>query len=137
MLAMKRTLTLIAAVGMLAIPGMVPTASALPHPDGDHYQYYFLSTDGITNLHADVLRPKGLPNYVRTPVIVTVSPYTNHNGATTEQAAADDDQGGDAAKEGRRRRRRRPEARRPAPSFVAHARDLRPPSLGLTPSPSL
>jgi predicted acyl esterase len=84
MLAMKRTLTLIAAVGMLAIPGMVPTASALPHPDGDHYQYYFLSTDGITNLHADVLRPKGLPNYVRTPVIVTVSPYTNHNGATTD-----------------------------------------------------
>jgi predicted acyl esterase len=84
MLAMKRTLTLIAAVGMLAIPGMVPTATALPHPDGDHYQYYFPSLDGTYQLHADVLRPKGFPNYVRTPVILTVSPYTNHNGATTD-----------------------------------------------------
>jgi hypothetical protein len=84
MLAVKRTLTLITAIGMLAIPGMVPTASALPHPDGDHYQYYFPSLDGTYQLHADVLRPKGFPNYVRTPVILTVSPYTNHNGATTD-----------------------------------------------------
>jgi predicted acyl esterase len=84
MLARKRTLTLITAFAMLSIPWLAPEASALPHPDGDHYQYYFLSTDGITNLHADVLRPKGLPNYVRTPVILTVSPYTNHNGATTD-----------------------------------------------------
>jgi predicted acyl esterase len=84
MLARKRTLTLITAFAMLSIPWLAPEVSALPHPDGDHYQYYFLSTDGITNLHADVLRPKGLPNYVRTPVILTVSPYTNHNGATTD-----------------------------------------------------
>lgn len=84
MLARKRTVTLITAFAMLALPWLVPAATALPHPDGDHYQYYFLSTDGITNLHADVLRPKGLPNHVRTPVILTVSPYTNHNGATTD-----------------------------------------------------
>src|SRR5919106_1730591 len=84
MLVRKRTLTLITAFAMLSIPWLAPEASALPHPDGDHYQYYFLSTDGITNLHADVLRPKGLPNHVRTPVILTVSPYTNHNGATTD-----------------------------------------------------
>jgi uncharacterized protein len=84
MFARKRALTLIAAFAAFAMAAPMQQATALPHPDGDHYQYYFLSTDGITNLHADVLRPKGLPNYVRTPVILTVSPYTNHNGATTD-----------------------------------------------------
>ena len=34
------------------------------------------------NLHADVLRPSGLPANAKTPVILTVSPYTNHASQT-------------------------------------------------------
>lgn len=52
--------------------------------DADHTEAYFLSSDGITKLHADVLRPKGLGANERTPVILTVTPYANHNGSTTD-----------------------------------------------------
>ena len=38
---------------------------------------YFRTPDG-TILHADILRPKNLPKGARIPVIMTVSPYTNH-----------------------------------------------------------
>ncbi|MGH2807894.1 MAG: CocE/NonD family hydrolase, partial [Actinomycetota bacterium] len=43
----------------------------------------FPSSDGITMLHADVLRPVGMSMDVPTPVIMTVSPYTNHSGSTS------------------------------------------------------
>jgi predicted acyl esterase len=59
------------------------SASAAPRADADHYEFYFPSSDGLNKLHADVLRPKGLALDVATPVILTVSPYTNHSGATT------------------------------------------------------
>ncbi|MGH2684698.1 MAG: CocE/NonD family hydrolase, partial [Actinomycetota bacterium] len=61
-----------------------PPASAEVREDADHYEFYFPSADGITELHADVLRPKGLAMDIPTPVIMTVSPYTNHNGSTTD-----------------------------------------------------
>jgi predicted acyl esterase len=64
-------------VGLLIQP-----VSAAPRADADHYEFYFTSADGITKLHADVLRPKGLALDVATPVILTVSPYTNHTGQT-------------------------------------------------------
>ncbi len=63
--------------------GIVSTASAAPRDDADHYEFYFPSSDGINRLHADVLRPKGLGLDVPTPVIMTVSPYTNHGGTTS------------------------------------------------------
>jgi predicted acyl esterase len=53
-------------------------ATAAPVPEGaEWHEEYFPSGDG-TVLHADVLRPKGLPADARTPVLLTVSPYTNH-----------------------------------------------------------
>ncbi|MDQ4006031.1 MAG: CocE/NonD family hydrolase [Actinomycetota bacterium] len=63
-------------------------ASAAPsEEEADYFQEYFPSSDGINTLHADILRPEGLsidgPSPVRTPVIVTVSPYTNHGGVPT------------------------------------------------------
>jgi len=58
-------------------------ASAATREDADHYEFYLPSSDGITTLHADVLRPKGLALDVETPVILTVSPYTNHSGTTS------------------------------------------------------
>jgi len=39
------------------------------------------SSDGV-ELHADILRPKGLPPGARTPVILSIGPYFNHAGQT-------------------------------------------------------
>ncbi len=67
--------------------GAAPAGAAsglAPRSDADHSEHYFMSSDGITRLHADVLRPKGVPATTKTPVILTVSPYTNHNGSTTD-----------------------------------------------------
>jgi predicted acyl esterase len=57
-------------------------AQAAQRDDADQSEYYFTSSDGITTLHADVLRPKGMAPDVKTPVILTVSPYTNHAAAS-------------------------------------------------------
>ena len=40
-------------------------------------EHYFTTPDGTT-LHADVLRPKGLADNVKTPIIMSTSPYFNH-----------------------------------------------------------
>ena len=56
-------------------------ATAVPTPgrtDSTWTEAYLPSGDGVTTLHADILRPKGLPDSVRTPVVMTVSPYTGH-----------------------------------------------------------
>lgn len=59
---------------------MVPSpASAAPTPDADRFEIFFPAGDGLTMLHADVLRPKGLGRDVRTPVVMTVGPYFNPN----------------------------------------------------------
>ena len=55
-----------------------------PRNDADYTEYYFPAGDGVTRLHADVLRPKGMPATQKTPVILAVSPYTNRNGSTTD-----------------------------------------------------
>ena len=77
------TATVIALVlGTSLVP---PSASAAPPPKNARWtQHYFPSTDGLTTLHADVLRPRGLSAKDKTPVILTVSPYTNHSGQTTD-----------------------------------------------------
>ena len=69
----------------LAILGGLPIspATALPREDADHYEFYFDSSDGQNRMHADVLRAEGVSLKVRQPVILTVSPYTNHSGSTT------------------------------------------------------
>jgi predicted acyl esterase len=41
---------------------------------------HFISERDGTVLHADVLRPKGLPPGARTPVILSIGPYFNHSG---------------------------------------------------------
>ncbi len=68
------------ALGVLA----APSTPAGPRRGATWTEHYFPSTDGITMLHADVLRPKGIPADRKTPVILTVSPYLNHAGSTTE-----------------------------------------------------
>lgn len=71
--------TMLAALAVLA-----GGASAATRTDADASEAYFAAGDGITQLHADILRPKGLTADVKTPVILTVSPYTSHNGQTTD-----------------------------------------------------
>ena len=78
-----RVATLLATV-VLASALFAAPAAAEPYPGSEWSEHYFPSEDGITMLHADVLRPKGLTKKDKTPVILTVSPYTNHSGATTE-----------------------------------------------------
>jgi hypothetical protein len=73
---------------MALIAGMLATmllpaapAPAAPRADADNFEANFSAGDEVgTMLHADVLRPKGMPLTEKTPVILTVSPYTNHSG---------------------------------------------------------
>jgi uncharacterized protein len=81
-----RTRILAALIALLVIAG--GAASSATRDDADAYEFYFPSSDGRTKLHADVLRPKDLGLEVPTPVILTVSPYTNHAGATTPEPGA-------------------------------------------------
>src|SRR3954447_5031880 len=61
----------------------VPSAFAAdPPPGADWSQAYFQSKDGGARLHADILRPKGLPADAKTPVILSIGPYFNHTGQT-------------------------------------------------------
>src|SRR5687768_16686040 len=80
MLAQKSIRALIAMAISAAVLSPAAPASAGTRADADWTEEYFPSSDGLTTLHADVLRPKGLGSDVRTPVILTVTPYTNHAG---------------------------------------------------------
>ncbi|MFT5223305.1 MAG: putative acyl esterase, partial [Glaciecola sp.] len=55
-----------------------------PAPDDtEYFEEYFPMGDGLTTLHADVMRGAGIGFDVPQPVILTVSPYTDHAGSTT------------------------------------------------------
>ena len=87
-----RSRLLLASVVVLLIGGLIGAPAAAvssqaaeaPRADADWTEYYFPAGDGVTSLHADVLRPKGMPATEKTPVIMAVSPYVNHNGSTTD-----------------------------------------------------
>ncbi|MGA8258233.1 MAG: CocE/NonD family hydrolase [Nocardioides sp.] len=77
--ALAHALVLAVGVATLVVVGTSP-ARAAERSDATHTEHYFPAADGVTMLHADVLRPKGVKATARTPVILTVSPYTNHSG---------------------------------------------------------
>jgi uncharacterized protein len=80
----RRTVALLLALLLLAaLPATARSADG-PREDATWTEHYIPSGDGLTTLHADVLRPAHLPADEPTPVILTVSPYTNHSGATTD-----------------------------------------------------
>src|SRR4051794_11424338 len=70
-----RPLALALALASLALPA---AASAYVPKDATWTEEYINAPNGDV-LHADVLRPKGLPADAKTPVIITVSPYTGHS----------------------------------------------------------
>ena len=66
---------------LASTPASTPATAPVPTPgrsDSTWTEEYIPSGDGVTTLHADVLRPKGLAAGVKTPVVMTVSPYTGH-----------------------------------------------------------
>src|SRR5215216_6406133 len=66
----------------LLCAGAASAFAAEPPPGSDWSQAYFDSADGGARLHADILRPKGLPADAKTPVILSIGPYFNHSGQT-------------------------------------------------------
>ncbi|MEU0539175.1 CocE/NonD family hydrolase [Nocardia sp. NPDC005978] len=67
-----------ALVGLLLVLGaLVAPGQAAAEPGYQWRQEYITTPDG-TRLHVDVLRPAGIADDVRTPVIMTVSPYRAH-----------------------------------------------------------
>src|SRR3954463_963967 len=72
---MHRFLAPLALIAALALPA---AAGAYVPKDADWTEQYISAPNGDV-LHADVLRPKGLPAGAQTPVILTVSPYTGHS----------------------------------------------------------
>lgn len=59
-------------VGAVVVPGQAAAEASF-----QWRQEYITTADGL-RLHADVLRPAGLADDVKTPVIMTVSPYRAH-----------------------------------------------------------
>jgi uncharacterized protein len=77
---MRSRLALLAAIAVSAL--LPATAGAAPVPEGAEWsQATFPSSDGV-KLHADILRPEGLPAGTKTPVILSIGPYFNHSGQT-------------------------------------------------------
>lgn len=72
----------------------LPAAAAAVEPEGSVWSEAYITSDersdGGPQLHADIMRPEGLvdedgtPNGVRTPVLLVVSPYTNHSGGPAD-----------------------------------------------------
>src|SRR3954462_885752 len=71
----------VCALTALALP--VPAvARAADPPPGSTWSEMYIDDGNGPKLHADVLRPKGLPENAPTPGIMTVSPYVGHGGQT-------------------------------------------------------
>src|SRR5687767_5485972 len=68
-------------LSLLLLLTLAPAARAAePFPGTTWTEEYFMTKDGV-RLHADVLRPTHVGGE-KTPVLLTVSPYTNHSAAT-------------------------------------------------------
>src|SRR3982750_4902162 len=71
-----------ATLALLALAAIPAAASAADVPPNATWTEASIpSTDGAS-LHADTLRPKGLKDTDKTPVILSIGPYFNHSGQT-------------------------------------------------------
>jgi uncharacterized protein len=76
-----RIATRIALACAATLAVLAPSASAGVPEGTTWHDAYFPSGDG-TMLHADVIRPAGLKDSDKTPVILSIGPYFNHAGQT-------------------------------------------------------
>ncbi|HEX8087156.1 MAG TPA: CocE/NonD family hydrolase [Solirubrobacteraceae bacterium] len=85
---MRRAL-LLAVLLVLALPAVAAAAE----PEGSVWTEDYIDTeersDGGPTLHADIMRPEGMADDVKTPVIMVVSPYTNHSGGPLDPDPAE------------------------------------------------
>jgi pimeloyl-ACP methyl ester carboxylesterase len=68
-------------LGLFLVPAGAARATQDLPDNAEWSSDYIKSGDG-TMLHADILRPKGLPKDAKTPVILSIGPYFNHSGQT-------------------------------------------------------
>ena len=77
---MRTRLSLLAiAVVFAAFPA---ASAAAPVPEGAEWTEATIPSSGGVKLHADILRPEGLPADAKTPVILSIGPYFGHSGQT-------------------------------------------------------
>ena len=58
---------------------ILPTAAMADVPEGSDWKEHYIPAGDVT-LHADVFRPKGMADSVKTPVILSIGPYFGHGG---------------------------------------------------------
>jgi predicted acyl esterase len=68
------------ALALVALAAPAAPAAADPPPPGSTWSETYITAPDGTQLHADVLRPKGLAADAKTPVILSIGPYFNHSG---------------------------------------------------------
>ncbi|QBS43993.1 CocE/NonD family hydrolase [Nocardia sp. CS682] len=76
----ERTVLVRALCGLLLLLAVTTPVTAGAEPLSEPFQWRqaFLDAPDGTRLHADILRPAGIADDVRTPVVLTVSPYRAH-----------------------------------------------------------
>ena len=85
-MSLKRTwsgLTCLLAILITLVPGGRPALAADP-PAGSTWYETFIDTPDRQRLHVDVMRPEGLTDEDKTPVILVVSPYLGMASQTEE-----------------------------------------------------
>jgi uncharacterized protein len=65
-------------------------AQADPPPPGSSWHEAYITEPDGTKLHAEVLRPEGLKDSDKTPVILSIGPYFNHSGQTGPAGPVED-----------------------------------------------
>lgn len=70
----------------------LPSVAAADVPAGADWKELYIPAGGPDEpqLHADVLRPKGLPDTAPTPVILAIGPYFGHGGQSTPNGESSD-----------------------------------------------
>src|SRR4051794_11738750 len=74
----------------LSLLAGAPVASAADVPPGAAWSEATITEPDGTKLHADILRPKNLPETAKTPVILSIGPYFNHSGQTGPAGPVED-----------------------------------------------
>jgi uncharacterized protein len=70
---------------LLSLLPAAPAAAASVYPGSQYREEFFFMDDPLlTRLHADVLRDADVPWTVEQPVILVVSPYTNHSSTADD-----------------------------------------------------
>src|SRR3954463_4547736 len=65
-------------------------ARAAHVPAGASWSEQTITEPDGTKLHADILRPKDLPDTAKVPVILSIGPYFNHSGQTGPAGPVED-----------------------------------------------